>query len=99
MLDRLRARNEWTFAAILPRADAALALGWWIVLLLRGVLPAVFALAMGALVGAVQRGDPLRSPLALVAAVFIPLQCLGPMHRALGANLGSRVASWLNDRL
>ena len=56
---QLTARNEWKFFAVLPKADRRLAIGWWIVLVLRGVLPAVFAIAMGVLVGAVQRGDSL----------------------------------------
>jgi ATP-binding cassette subfamily B protein len=99
MIARLLARNELRFAAILPRADWALAVGWWIVLLLRGSLPAFFAVAMGMLVGAVQRGEPLGAPLALVAAVFIPLQVMSPIHHAIGANLGSRAAAWLYDQL
>jgi ABC-type multidrug transport system fused ATPase/permease subunit len=99
MIERLRARNELRFAAILPRADPALAAGWWIVLVLRGILPALFAVAMGMLVGAVQRGEPLAAPLAFVAAIFIPLQVMSPIHHAIGANLGSRVATWLYDQL
>ena len=42
--------------AVLPQADRALAVAWWIVLVLRGLLPAVFAIAMGVLVASVQRG-------------------------------------------
>ena len=76
-----------------------LAIAWWAVLVLRGVLPAVFAVAMGALVGAVQRGDSLTGPLALVGAVFILLQVLTPVHQAVSANLGDRTAAWLYDRL
>jgi len=41
-----------------------LAIAWWIVLLLRGLLPALFAITMGVLVGAVQRGDALAMALA-----------------------------------
>jgi ATP-binding cassette, subfamily B, bacterial len=69
------------------------------VLALRGVLPVVFAVAMGALVGAVQRGDDLTAPLAFVGAVFVLLQVLTPFHTAIGANLGDRTAAWLYDRL
>ena len=54
MPSRLRQRKEWKFFAALPRADGALAALWWTVLLLRGVLPALLAIAMGVLVGAVQ---------------------------------------------
>ncbi len=99
VLRRLTARKEWQLFAVLPKADLGLAVGWWIVLLLRGTLPAVFAIAMGVLVGAVQRGAPLASPLAIVAAVFVLLQVLSPIHQALSATLGDRTAAWLYDRL
>ena len=65
MLRRLRERKEWKFFGVLPKADRPLAVAWWVVLVLRGVLPAVFAIAMGVLVGAVQRGDSLAGPLTL----------------------------------
>ena len=99
MLDALRERNEWRFFGTLARADRGLAVGWWLVLLLRGLLPAFFAVAAGAMVGAVERGGDLVGPMALVAAVFVPMQVLPPLHRVLGANLGSRTAAWLYDRL
>jgi ATP-binding cassette, subfamily B, bacterial len=96
---QLTERNEWKFFAVLPRADGLLAAAWWIVLVLRGVLPAVFAVAMGVLVGAVQQGQGLVTPLALVGGVFVLLQLLVPLHTAIGANLGDRTAAWLYDRL
>src|SRR5216684_4822004 len=99
MIERLRARDEWKFFAVLPKADRILALIWWVVLVLRGVLPAVFAIAMGALVAAVQRGEGLAGALALVGVVFVLLQILSPIHQMVGANLGDRTAAWLYDRL
>jgi ABC-type multidrug transport system fused ATPase/permease subunit len=99
MIAWLRDRNEWKFFAVLPRADRPLAIGWWTVLVLRGLLPALFAVAMGTLVGAVQNGDPLAPPLAVVGAVFVLLQVLSPIHQAIGTNLGSRTAAWLYDEL
>jgi ABC-type multidrug transport system fused ATPase/permease subunit len=95
----LTERNEWKFFAVLPRADGLLAVAWWIVLVLRGVLPAVFAVAMGVLVGAVQQGQSLVTPLVLVGVVFFLLQILIPLHQAIGGNLGDRTAAWLYDRL
>src|SRR5580765_7559111 len=95
----LRQRNEWKFFGVLPKADYGLAVAWWIALILRGVLPAVFAIAMGSLVGAVQRGGSLAGPLTLVGAVFILLQVLTPIHQAISSNLGDRTAAWLYDRL
>jgi len=99
VLERLRARNEWKFFAVLPKADRFLAVVWWVVLVLRGVLPAVFAIAMGILVAAVQRGSGLADGLAFVGIVFVLLQVLTPIHQAVGANLGDRTAAWLYDRL
>jgi len=96
---RIRARNEWQFFAALPRAAPGLAAAWWAVLVLRGVLPAVFAIVMGALVGAVQSGTSLRLPLAVMGVVFIALQVLTPIHQGISANLGDRTAAWLYDRL
>src|SRR5271170_6466784 len=99
MIQRLTARNEWKFFSVLPKADRPLAFAWWSALLLRGALPAVFTIAMGLLVGAVQRGDSLAAPLAMVGAIFVLLQVLSPLHQAMGANLGSRLAAWLYDEL
>src|SRR6266581_1672894 len=99
MFEGLRAREEWKFFGVLRRADRSLALSWWSVLLLRALLPALFAIAMGALVGAVQRGDPLTARLGGVGVVFVLLQVLSPLHQAIGANLGSRTAAWLYDEL
>ncbi len=99
MFERLRARKEWQFFAVLPKADRALAIGWWAAVVLRGVLPAVFAIAMGLLVARVQHGEPLIGGLAFVGAIFVVLQVLAPIHQAVGANLGDRTAAWLYDRL
>src|SRR5262245_17489804 len=83
VLQRLRQRQEWMFFAALPKADGLLAVIWWAVLLLRGILPALFAIAMGALVAAVQKGEPLMVPLAVVGVVFVLLQVLTPIHTAI----------------
>jgi ATP-binding cassette subfamily B protein len=99
MLQSWTARKEWKFFAVLPKAAPALAAGWWTVLLLRGILPAAFAIAMGVLVGAVQRGQSLTEPLAFAGSIFVLLQVLSPIHQALSANLGDRTAAWLYDRL
>jgi ATP-binding cassette, subfamily B, bacterial len=96
---RLTNSKEWKFFSVLPKAAPGLALAWWVALLLRGVLPAVFAVAMGVLVGAVQRSAPLAGPLALVGTIFILLQILNPIHHAISANLGDRTADWLYERL
>ncbi len=99
VFQRLSERKEWKFFGVLPKAAPVLAAAWWTAMLLRGILPAAFAIAMGVLVGAVQRGDLLASPLALVGTIFVLLQVLSPIHQAVSANLGDRTAAWLYDRL
>ncbi|MBA3527779.1 MAG: ABC transporter ATP-binding protein, partial [Propionibacteriaceae bacterium] len=99
MTTTLRQRPEWNFFAVLPRADPVLAVLWWMLLLLVGVLPAVFALSMGAVIGAVQRSEPLSRALGLMGILFVLMQVLPPIHQAVSMNLGSRVAAWLNDEL
>ena len=76
-----------------------MAAAWWVSLLLRGILPAAFAIAMGVLVSAVQHRNPLAGPLAFVGVIFVLLQVLSPIHQAVSANLGDRTAAWLYDRL
>ena len=71
MLKKLQASDSWKFFSVLGRADRPLALAWWSVLVLRGLLPAGFVIAMGLLVGAVQRGDALSGPLALMGVIFV----------------------------
>ena len=98
-IGRLRASNSWKFFGVLLKADRGLAVSWWVVLVLRGILPAIFAIAMGVLVGSVQSGASLWGPFSVVGFVFLLLQILPPLHQAIGQNLGSRAAAWLYDQL
>jgi ATP-binding cassette subfamily B protein len=95
----LTERKEWKFFSALPKASFGLAMAWWAGLLFLGILPAAFAVAMGVLVGAVRSNQPLATPLALAGIIFILLQVLNPIHRAISMNLGDRTAAWLYDRL
>ncbi|MGV3759856.1 MAG: ABC transporter ATP-binding protein [Actinomycetota bacterium] len=99
MLDRLRERQEWRFFGVLARAGRRLATAWWAVLGLRGLLPALFAVAMGALVAAIEDGRALGGGLVVVGAVFVLMQVASPLHLALSYNLGDRAAAWLYDVL
>lgn len=96
---KIRSSGGWKFFRVLGKADRGLAFAWWSMLVLRGLLPALFAIAMGVLVGAVQRGGSLAGPLFLIGTVFVLLQVLSPLHQAVGSNLGSRTAAWLYDQL
>jgi ABC-type multidrug transport system fused ATPase/permease subunit len=95
----VRQRAEWQFFTALPRADRRLATAWWLLVLGRGVLPAAFAIVMGVLVSAVQAETTLGWPLATLGVIFVLLQVLAPLHEAVSANLGSKLAAWLNDEL
>jgi len=99
VLQRLTERKEWKFFRVLPKASPGLAAAWWTALLLRGILPAAFAIAMGLLISAVRSGHALSGPLALVGAIFILVQILSPIHQVVSSNLGDRTAAWLYDRL
>lgn len=99
MLDRLRKHQAVRFFAVLPRASKPLAIAWWLLLLARGLLPALFAVAMGNLISAVQNTMSLAAPLTLMGCVFVAMQVLTPLHQAVSANLGSRTAAWLYDEL
>ena len=92
-------RQEWQFFSVLPKADGGLAFAWWSLLAVRALLPAAFAIVMGVLVGAVNAGSSLTTPLIVVGIVFVGMQVVAPIHQAVGANLGDRTAAWLYDRL
>jgi ABC-type multidrug transport system fused ATPase/permease subunit len=96
---RLRARKEYRFFAALDRGAPALSRAWWAVLILRGLLPAALAITTGILIGAVNQGTSLTAPLTAVGILFVLYQILTPLHVAISANLGSRMAAHLYDRL
>ena len=99
MLTRLRARQEWQFFAVLPKADPALAAVWWALIILNGALPAVFAVAIGLTVNAVEESKPVATPLALTGAAFVLMLIVTPIQTAVSMNLGNKVSAWLNDAL
>ena len=92
-------KQQWQFVGVLRQANPLLAALWWVVLVLRGLLPALFAIVMGALVGAVQAQEGLALPLTAMAVVFVLQQLLAPLHQAVSSNLGFQTAAWLYDRL
>lgn len=98
-MNKLRERKAWQFFAALPKADKPLAIAWYSLLVLRGTLPALLAVASGALITAVEDQRSLTGPLVFVGVVFIAMQVCVPLHQATSANLGSRMSAWLNDRL
>ena len=68
MIDRLRGRQELQFFRALRRAAPAYATHWWVLVVLRGTLPAVTSVAFGWLVSAITRDVSLVGPLVMVGA-------------------------------
>jgi ATP-binding cassette subfamily C protein len=99
MFDRPRAGQEWRFFAALPRADARLTVVWWAVMLINGIMPAVFAVAIGVVVGAAQEGRSLTGPLILIGIVFVLMLVVNPLQTAVSMNLGNKLSAWLNEAL
>ena len=99
MIDRLRGRQEWQFFRALRRAAPAYAIGWWVLVVLRGTLPAVTSIAFGWLVSAITRHVSLVGPLVMVGVSFSLLLISQPLHQVVSANLGGRMAAHLYDRL
>jgi len=96
---KLRESQEGQLFSALHRAAPRSTELWWLLVVLRGALPAAFALAMGSLVSGVQDGRSTTLGLIVVGVVFVAMQALGPAHDALSANVGARTSSWLHDRL
>lgn len=96
---RLTGSAEWRFLRVVWQAAPAQSAVWWGLVLLRGLLPSAFTLAVGLLVGTLQRHQPVLAPLALVGAAFILMNALAPVHEAVSGLLG-RVAGYrLQDRV
>ncbi len=99
LLTRLRDRQELKFFAVLPRADLPLTVAWWTLLLVSGIAPAVFAVATGAVVGAIAAGSSIVGPLVAAGVLFLLMQVVPPVLQTVSLNLGNRVSAWLNDEL
>jgi ABC-type multidrug transport system fused ATPase/permease subunit len=95
----LRGRQEWQFFGALRRASPAYAIGWWVLIVLRGTLPAVTSIAFGWLVSAITRHVSMVGPLVMVGVSFSLLLVSQPLHQVVSSNLGGRMAAHLYDRL
>ena len=99
VIRRLRERQEIQLVRVAHRADARLSTAWWLLVVVQGALPAVFAIAMGVLVGAVQRDAVLTGPLIGVGVLFVLMQVGSPVVQAVSRALGERTGAWLYDEL
>ncbi len=99
MITRFRNSAEGKFLGVFPKASKGLTVAWWSLIALRGLLPAIFAVAMGALVAAVHGHQSLLVPLVVIGVVFVCMNSLSPVHGTVGSMLGSKAGAWLHDRL
>jgi ATP-binding cassette subfamily B protein len=98
-LAALGRRPASRFFATFTRSVPGLASAWWALLLVRSLVPAGLAVAIGLLVGRVQSGGPLTVPLLAFGVAFVLSQVGPPVHQVVGALAGYRFSSVLNDRL
>ena len=98
-LGRLGQHQQVIFFRTLYRAAPGLTVLWWLLLILGGLLPAVFAVATGSIINAIDQGNSLTTPLVVTGVMFTTMQIINPIHVAIGQNLGRRAADWMNDRL
>ena len=98
-LASLRTRPATRFFLALTRSVPGFAAAWWLILLVRALVPAGLAIATGLLVGRVQDGADLTTPLVVFGVVFTASQVAPPLHQVVGALLGHHFSSVLNDRL
>jgi ATP-binding cassette, subfamily B, bacterial len=87
------------FFVTLTRSVPGLASAWWLLLVVRSLVPAALAIATGLLVGRVESGGDLTVPLAVFGVAFVLSQVGPPVHQVVGALAGHRFSSVLNDRL
>lgn len=95
----VRERQEIQFFAGLWHAAPGYAAAWWVLVVLRGALPAAVSLAFGWLVSAISRDVSLTGPLIAVGGAFTASLVVFPIHQVVSSNLGSRMAAHLYDRL
>jgi ATP-binding cassette, subfamily B, bacterial len=96
---KLRRSSVVTLLRANLRASKTLAVVWWLMLLVRAVLPAGITLGLGALVKAIADGRSVDAPLLLVAFCFAAFSVSGPLHTQLGAVLGDRTSGQLQSEL
>jgi ATP-binding cassette subfamily B protein len=89
-------REEWQFFTELPRASMVLSTAWWALIALRGLMPALFTVCSGWLVGAVIGGRAVTVPVLYLGLVFVLLQVLPQFSVQVAANLGDRLTARLN---
>lgn len=95
----LRDRAPVALARATWQTSKPLAIVWWGLVVVRGVLPAALTLGLGSLLRAVEAGTGTTGPLTVVAGSFAILGVSTPIHTQVGAILGDRTSGLLQARL
>jgi ATP-binding cassette, subfamily B, bacterial len=95
----LRERPATQFFVTMTRAVPGFATAWWLLLLLRAMIPAALAITTGLVVGEVESGGDLTAALVAFGVVFVASQVAPPVHQVVGQLLGHHLSSVLNERL
>ncbi|MBP2471913.1 ABC-type multidrug transport system fused ATPase/permease subunit [Crossiella equi] len=98
--ERFRQRPVWQLFAAFWQAKPFLAVVFWALLLLGAVLPPLFAVLTGRVIGVLGEGTGavLGPSLLALGGCFLLMQVLPHVEGAVSMGLGSRLADWLNDR-
>ncbi len=96
---KVASNSHWQFFATLSRASRGLALTWFTLIVVRGLLPIGLVLAIGEVVAAVGTGTSLVGGLSVIVIVFTLSQILASVHAQIGVNLGDRMSTYLQDQL
>jgi ATP-binding cassette, subfamily B, bacterial len=96
---RFAARDDVRFFAALYRAAPGWASLWWLLTVVRSVVPSLVSVGLGWLLAAITDDLSLTGPLLVVGGSLSASLVLHPVHQLVSSLLGSRMATHLYDRL
>jgi ATP-binding cassette, subfamily B, bacterial len=96
---RFAARDDVRFFAALYRAAPGWASLWWLLTVVRSVVPSLVSVGLGWLLAAITDDRSLTGPLLVVGGSLSASLVLHPVHQLVSSLLGSRMATHLYDRL
>jgi ATP-binding cassette, subfamily B, bacterial len=92
-------RKEVQFFAAAWKANPRWAAFYWVLLVVRGVLPALVSVCFGWLIGAITTKSSATAPLIALGVTFTGSLILQPIHTMVSQRLGGLLASHLYQRL
>mgnify|MGYP001791871136 CR=1 FL=1 len=99
LVSRVQKAAEYRFLGLLPKVDPVLGGVWWLFIVFRAALPALFAASMGVLVTTVNTHGPVGGPLWRLGVLFALMEVLPPINAAVSTNLSQKTITYLHDKL